>query len=674
LVGGGTLSSTTGNTVIYTAPAGVGSATVTAVSTDDPTSSVQVPITIAVPTVNAVDLISDQLALLVGGSANLIATVAGAGAFDPNVTFTFTGPATLSGSGNSRTLVATGPGTITVTATSVGDPSKSDTVTIASTVPIPVVTAIILSSDKYTMDTLQTANLLASVIATNGGSTAVTFTITGPGTLSGAGNSRTLTPTGPGTISVTATSVQDPTKTATISIAVGVGISVTTITLTGVPQANSPLGTTNLMATVNGTGAYNAAVTWSIIGAGPGTLTPGAFSSPTTAGTLTFGSTPTTGTTTVRATSVADPSKFADFVVTLGVDALITSIVVTPSATTVAPGASFTATALVNPSTRSQAVTWTVAGPATLIVTAGTPTVTTTGPGVVTITATSVANPGVSGSAIVNSVVTPIVTSVLAFRSTAAGVLDATPAPVPGGTSTFVNATVSGAGAISPLVTWSIVSGGGTLTPQSSNITQYTAPAITTVGQSAVLRATSVADPTKFGDVVIGFDTTVAVTSVVWSPDGPIASAWNLADLASVSATVNVLGTGAYNRAVTFTAPPGVTVTPGVISGSLTPVVISFAATLPKTPASYTIRATSVQDPTKFDDLIINRAYELQAIEVTTYLENAAYNAYPADPSDPVPPVLEPGNTFFISASINIIGQTGDYQLVAPTPPASPVT
>jgi Bacterial Ig-like domain (group 2) len=656
LVGGGTLSSTTGNTVIYTAPAGVGSATVTAVSIDDPTSSVQVPITIAVPTVSAVDLISDQSALLVGGSANLIATVTGTGAFNPNVTFTFTGPATLSGSGNSRTLVATGPGTITVTATSVGDPSKFKTITIASTVPVPVVTAITLSSDRYTMDTLQTANLLASVIATNGGSTAVTFTITGPGTLSGAGNSRTLTPTGPGTISVTATSVQDPTKTATISIAVGVGISVTTITLTGTPQANSPLGTTNLMATVNGTGAYNAAVTWSIIGAGPGALTPGVFSSPTTAGALTFDATPTAGTTTVRVTSVADPSKFADFVVTLGVDALITSIVVTPSATTVAPGGSFTATALVNPSTRSQAVTWSVTGPATLSVTAGVPTVTTTGPGVVTITATSVANPGVFGSAIVNSVVTPLVTSVLAYRVTNSGglILDTNPPPVPGGTSTFVSATVYGQGAISPLVTWSIVSGGGTLTPLSPNVAQYTAPAITTVGQSATLRATSVADPSKFGDVVIGFDTTVAVSSVAWSPDGPIASNWTDEDASPVSATVNVLGTGAYSRAVTFTAPPGVTVTPGALVGTTTPVVISFAPTLPKTPASYTVRATSVQDPTRFDDLIINRSYSLSPITVETQYLEPNGDPYPfwGNPG-PVPPTIEVGSPWRVGATIN---------------------
>lgn len=661
LVGGGTLSSTTGNTVTYTAPAGVGSATVTAVSTDDPTSSVQVPITIAVPTVSTVDLISDQSALLVGGSASLIATVVGTGAFNPNVTFSFTGPATLSGSGNSRTLVATGPGTITVTATSIGDPSKSDTITIASTVPVPVVTAITLSSDRYNMDTLQTANLIASVIVTNGGSTAVTFSFTGPATLSGSGNTRTLTPTGSGTVNVTATSVQDPTQSATISIAIGVGISVTSVTLTGTPQANFPLGVTNLMATVNGTGAYNAAVTWSIVGAGPGALVPGTFSSPTTSGTLTFAATPTTGTTTVRATSVADPSKFADFVVSLGVDALITNIVVTPSATTVAPGDSFTATALVNPSTRSQAVTWSVAGPATLVVTAGIPTVTTTGSGVVTITATSVANPGVSGSAIVNSIVTPIVTSVLAFRATVGGALDTNPQPVPGGTFTYVSATVNGAGAISPLVTWSIVSGGGTLVPQSPNIAQYTAPAVTTVGQSATLRATSVQDPTKFGDVVIGFDTTVAVNAVIWAPDGPIASTWFDSDLAPVSATVNVLGTGAYNSNVTFTAPSGVTVTPGVKVGTVTPVTIAFASTLPKTLTSYTIRATSIQDPTRFDDLVIDRTHQLDALSLVTQYIEPNGSPYPSFFNNgPVPPVIEPGSPWKVESVVNASSPSTD--------------
>jgi hypothetical protein len=152
--------------------------------------------------------------------------------------------------------------------------------------------------------------------------------------------------------------------------------------------------------------------------------------------------------------------------------------------------------------------------------------------------------------------------------------------------------------------------------------------------------------------LVIGFDTTVSVTSVVWNPDGPIDSTWYFDDLSPLSGSVNVLGTGVYNSEVTFTVPSGVTATPGPKSATSTPVLLNFAATNSQSPTSYTIRATSVQDPTKFDDLVVNRIYALRPIAVSTGYLDRFRNAYPQNMGDPVPPVLEVGETFFVEAAI----------------------
>lgn len=662
LVGGGTLSAATGSTITYTAPGGVGSATITAVSVEDPTSTAIVPITISVPTVTAVTLIADQATLLVGGTAGVAASVAGTGIFNPNITYSITGPGTLSGAGLSRTLVATGTGSIVVTATSVGDPSKSASVTVTTSAPVAGVTSITLVSTIYSITTLQTANLLATVTAVNGGSTAVTYSFTGPASLGGSGLTRTLTPTGPGQITVTATSVQDSTKTASVSISVTQGNLVSTVTLTGSPTTGSPFAIVNLTATVTGAGTYSPVVTLELV-SGPGAVATGASFGAITNGTLTYGATPTTGTTVVRARSVADPSKFADLTVPLAVDSLVTGVVVTPQTSMTVPGNTFTATAVVNPSGRPQNVTWTVtSGPATLSLNAGLPTFAVTGTGSIVITATSVANPAISGSATITSATTVTVASVRAYRVTNSGgaTEDLNPAAVPGGTTTYASAAVAGTGTFSPNVTWSVISGGGTVTPQAGNVVLFTTPGSTTAGQFGVIRATSVGDTTKFADVTIGYDTTVAVTGVQWSVPGPVTSFYYADDPTATGSvaglSVSVFGTGAYNKAVTFTGQSAQYVTGGTLAGNVTPVSVDGLPQTPpffsNPPGTYSLRAASTGDTTKSASLIVNRVLKLRNVAVTAIYTDAFGNSItPAT----TPPVSQMGTLLYGDASLQAL-------------------
>ena len=121
----------------------------------------------------------------------------GGGSGNP-VTFTVTGPATLSGG----TLSITGTGTVTVTANQAGNATYA----AAPTAPQSIVLSALTAQTITFTDSLPTAatyntGLSYPISATGGGSgNPVTFTVTGPATLSGG----TLAITGTGTVTVTA--------------------------------------------------------------------------------------------------------------------------------------------------------------------------------------------------------------------------------------------------------------------------------------------------------------------------------------------------------------------------------------------------------------------------------------------------------------------------------------
>ena len=148
-------------------------------------------------------------------------------------------------------------------------------------------------------------------------------------------------------------------------------------------------------------------------------------------------------------------------------------------------------------------------------------------------------------------------------------------------------------------VTWSIVSGGGTLSNQSALGATFTAPSQASASITTI-KATSVQDPSKFGtgELNINAAGSSTITAVTITPP----SSTNLTTSASINLSVAVTGTGAFNPAVTWevSASSGAT-------GFLTNQTNTGATyTAPSQANTVTVRAISVQDSSKTSQVVFN--------------------------------------------------------------------
>ncbi len=228
-------------------------------------------------------------------------------------------------------LTLPSPATVTLKATSKDDGTKSDTATVTITAPVVKVsltpatpTVIVGASQQFTAGVTGTA------------STAVTWTTSGPGTISSSGlyTAPAVLHT-PATVTVTATSQADNTKSATVTI------SIPLVTLSLSPEVSevSLGGTQQFSATV--ANATNTAVTWTVWG--PGSVdSSGLYTAPATLDADTAAS--------VTATSLADPDLHRSISFTVH-----TTPTITPGSATVPAGATQQFTADVP-------VTWGVGG------------------------------------------------------------------------------------------------------------------------------------------------------------------------------------------------------------------------------------------------------------------------------------------------------------------------
>ncbi|HEX8434706.1 hypothetical protein [Archangium sp.] len=416
---------------------------------------------------------------------------------------------------------------------------------------------------------------------TGNDNTAVTWAVEG-----GDANG-TITPQGaytapstPGTYSVVATSVADPTKKgSTLLIVRPLLVTV----LPGEPLLHTT-GSLIFSATVTGTTA-STAVTWSVEGdAANGTITPeGVYTAPTTSGTYT-----------VVATSVADPTKKATTQVKVGA----VEVKVKSETMTLDQGASL-ALGVDVMGTSLQAVTWAVeGGDANGIVTSAGVYTAPHKPGTYTVVATSVADPSKKSSTTVT--VNPVVVAIEQASPTlhTTGKMN-------------LSATVTGI-AGNKAVTWSIdandaTNSKGTITPEGV----YTAPAA--AGDFNVT-ATSVADPTKKAT------TTVKVTAIVVTPDPQKPT---LDQGATVTLTANVTGlTGTASNAVTWA------VTGGATNGTVTNAGVYTA---PFRAGTYSVVATSVTDPSKKGTATITvRNVVVTLSPATLTLDSGATHAFTA--------------------------------------------
>ncbi len=170
------------------------------------------------------------------------------------------------------------------------------------------------------------------------------------------------------------------------------------------------------------------------------------------------------------------------------------------------------------------------------------------------------------------------------------------------GQSVNLHATLTGTGSFSNGVIWSKV-GGGTFSNQTSNTVTFTAPSQASASITTI-KATSVQDPSKFGTGELNINAAASGSSTITAVSITPPASTNLTTSASVNLSVAVTGTGAFNPAVTWevSASSGTT-------GFLTNQTNTGATyTAPSQANTVTIRAISVQDSSKFSEVVFNVA------------------------------------------------------------------
>jgi hypothetical protein len=467
----GTLGNYGGNnnqgwTATYTAPLTVpnpATVSVKATSRDDATKSDTATITISAPVVT-VSVTPATPTVILGATQQFSATVRGT--TNTAVTWSTAGPGTINSTGlYAAPDTLTTPKAVTVTATSQADTTKAGSATIA----IPAVTVAVL---PHVSSVILGATQQFTVTVTNATNTAVTWSLTGPGSVSSSGLYTTpATLTTPATVSVKAASQADPTKSNTITFSIpAVSITVApgspTVILGATLQFSAPVGN-----------ATNTAVTWSMSGAGTISST-GLYTAPATLATLSSA--------TVAATSVADPTKSAG--TTLTIPAVAVSVA--PPTVSLNGGGSKSFTATVTNAT-NKTVTWSLTGLGTLDAN-GAYTAPTLIPNqqTATVKATSNADPSKSG----NGVITLIPIAVSVSPSSATVPTNATQqfaAAVTGTANAAVSWNVSGTGC----------TGSACGTINSTGL--YTAPGDVPTPPTVTVTAVSAVDMTKSGTATV---------------------------------------------------------------------------------------------------------------------------------------------------------------------------
>jgi alpha-tubulin suppressor-like RCC1 family protein len=170
--------------------------------------------------------------------------------------------------------------------------------------------------------------------------------------------------------------------------------------------------------------------------------------------------------------------------------------------------------------------------------------------------------------------------------------LSAPSANMNAGASQTISATVTGTGAFDQAITWTLVSGTGTLSNQTNSSVLFTAPVSNTASTSLV-RATSVQDPSKFDSVTFNIAASTPTSSITGV--SITASKVNVRASESTTLTGLVTGTGAFDNSLTWAIKAG-----GVGSlSSGTGSSVTYLAPSASSGGVMQITASSLQDPLK---------------------------------------------------------------------------
>ena len=204
--------------------------------------------------ITGVGLNKNALALNVGGSETLIATVSGTGDYDHTVTWT-SSDATVASVSNAGLVTALKAGTATITA-SAGSFTATCTVTV-TTVPV---TGVSLNTNNLELVVGANSTLSATVTPSNATNKAVNWASSNTSVATVDANGQ-VSAKAVGTATVTVTTA-DGGFTATCSVSV-ITIPATGVTLNKSSESLYVNGSVTLVATVTPSNATNKSVTWS---------------------------------------------------------------------------------------------------------------------------------------------------------------------------------------------------------------------------------------------------------------------------------------------------------------------------------------------------------------------------------------------------------------------------
>lgn len=357
--------------------------------------------------------------------------------------------------------------------------------------------------------------------------------------------------------------------------------------------------TTNLSATVQGTGTFDGTVVWNII-TGGGSLN-------TTTGNQVVFTAPENQVTNdaftqIRAVANGNRDVMATVDITIKNTSstnAVTSISATSNKNNVDEGTTATLTAVVTGTgTFNNGVTWSIISGGGVLSNANSNPVTYTAPIVssdtpLVIRATSVGDSSKTAnvSMTIKNVDTPPVATITAVTASS------NITTLNEGTNATLTATVGGTGAYNSNVTWSIVSGGGTLSNNNLNSTTYTAPQVN-ADSTAVVRAVAVGDTTKMANVTLTVKNVVTPSTItsVTATSNPSSIQSN--QTSAINATVS--GTGPFNTGVTWTIVSGGGSITNTANNSTTYTAPNVSVITP-----VTLRATANGDNTKSTTITI---------------------------------------------------------------------
>lgn len=417
-----------------------------------------------------------------------------------------------------------------------------------------------------------------------------------------------------GVFSVMATSMADPTAYDTAVVtAVNLNPGITIAVEPQRPQLR-PGDTVTFEATVGGT--TNREVRWGVVG---GTAN-GSF----VGNTGLYVAPDTPGIYTITATSLADPSRIATATVLVDSTVNITVAVTPKNPPSIVPGATIAFNASVE-GTTNKGVKWVVVGGKDNGEFVGNTGlyVAPVNPGTYTVMAYSNADPGKfdTGVVVVSTASLPVEVSIA----------PPTVSLTPGSTFTF---TASVTGSYNTNVTWSIDSGRGAIDRTLGVFTAPMEPGTT------VIRATSALNPTKYATATIH----VTQARVTLNPSGPqtMVSAESRLFTAVV---LDLSGNPVSDQRIDWQQ---VSPTVGTSFRTTSP----YWFTAPPTPGPVVLRATSVMDPTAFEDVpIAVQSYLLNVTPKYALVSLARYQQFTCDPTDVWWSVAEGGAGGTISTS-----------------------